>query len=244
MNPLNNDSLNQAVAAIRTDLMTLGDLDVQRRTSHFFKEEILSYGVKTADVRRIAAQTWPLLKKYSRMDIYDACEELLRSGYTEEAAIVACWLPRMVDRFEPADLTIFRRWIDLFIDNWAKCDSLCNHTIGDFILKYPAMIGELAEWAHSPNRWLRRAAVVSLIIPARRGFFLSRILILTESLLADPDDMVRKGCGWLLKEASRQHQNAVLDFVLCHRATMSRTTLRYAIEKMPPAMRQSAMRRD
>ena len=71
--------------------------------------------------------------------------------------------------------------------------------------------------------------------------FLTDIFEITDSLLLDGDDMVQKGYGWLLKEASRQHQVEVFDYVLRNKAVMPRTSLRYAIEKMPQEMRKKAM---
>jgi 3-methyladenine DNA glycosylase AlkD len=55
--------------------------------------------------------------------------------------------------------------------------------------------------------------------------------------------MVQKGYGWLLKEASKAHQQQVFDYVMKWKAKMPRTALRYAIEKMPVEMRRQAMSR-
>ena len=57
------------------------------------------------------------------------------------------------------------------------------------------------------------------------------------------DDMVQKGYGWMLKEASKPWQREVFDFVIRNKAVMPRTALRYAIEKMPPDLRAKAMER-
>jgi 3-methyladenine DNA glycosylase AlkD len=53
--------------------------------------------------------------------------------------------------------------------------------------------------------------------------------------------MVQKGYGWMLKAASEAHQMEVFDFVMNNRKIMPRTSLRYAIEKMPPDLRLKAM---
>ena len=88
---------------------------------------------------------------------------------------------------------------------------------------------------------MRRAAAVSLIVPARQGKFLQDIFELADVLLLDEDDLVQKGYGWLLKAASQAHQREVFDYVLAHKTTMPRTALRYAIEKMPKALKSAAM---
>ena len=55
--------------------------------------------------------------------------------------------------------------------------------------------------------------------------------------------MVQKGYGWMLKVASQKHQKKVYEYVLSKRAIMPRTSLRYAIEKMPKEMKKEAMKK-
>ena len=52
---------------------------------------------------------------------------------------------------------------------------------------------------------------------------------------------MQKGYGWMLKVASQAHQAKVFHYVMKNKAVMPRTALRYAIEKMPPELRQKAM---
>ena len=90
---------------------------------------------------------------------------------------------------------------------------------------------------------MKRASAVSLIVPAKRGLFLSDAFEICDALLLDGDDMVQKGYGWLLKEESRMHQKEVFDYVVAHRAVMPRTALRYAIELMPKELKIEAMKK-
>jgi 3-methyladenine DNA glycosylase AlkD len=62
-------------------------------------------------------------------------------------------------------------------------------------------------------------------------------------LFHDTDDLVQKGYGWMLKEASRRHPEEVFRYVMKHREDMPRTALRYAIEKMPGDWKRQAMER-
>jgi 3-methyladenine DNA glycosylase AlkD len=127
------------------------------------------------------------------------------------------------------------------VSNWAACDTLCNHTIGSFLEMYPDYVSNLKIWATSPNRWVRRASAVSLIIPAKEEKFLQDIFQIADILLLDKDDMVQKGYGWMLKVASQAHQQEVYKYVLARKTTMPRMALRYAIEKMPKEFRDKAM---
>lgn len=140
------------------------------------------------------------------------------------------------------DFRTFENWINSYVNNWASCDTFCNHTMGAFIEKYPQYLENLKEWARSENKWMRRAAAVSLIIPARNGRFLNDVFGI---LLNDREDLVQKGYGWLLKVASARYEQEVFRYVMNNKKTMPRTALRFAIEKMPRELRALAMdRRD
>jgi 3-methyladenine DNA glycosylase AlkD len=88
---------------------------------------------------------------------------------------------------------------------------------------------------------MRRASAVSLIIPAKKGLFLKDIFEISDILLLDKDDLVQKGYGWMLKAASQAHDKQVFEYVMKNKKTMPRTALRYAIEKMPKALKEKAM---
>jgi 3-methyladenine DNA glycosylase AlkD len=113
--------------------------------------------------------------------------------------------------------------------------------MGEFIEQYPQYITELKKRTSSSNRRVKRAAAVSLIIPAKKGKFLTDIFQIADSLLLDPDDMVQKGYGRMLKVASQAHEQEVFAYVMKHKAIMPRTALRYAIEKMPKALKTQVM---
>jgi 3-methyladenine DNA glycosylase AlkD len=106
---------------------------------------------------------------------------------------------------------------------------------------YPEYISRLKKWAQSQNRWVKRASAVSLIIQARKGKFLNDIFEIADILLSDRDDIVQKGYGWMLKAASEAHQKEVFNYVMSKKTTMPRTSLRYAIEKMPAELKALAM---
>ena len=59
----------------------------------------------------------------------------------------------------------------------------------------------------------------------------------------DTDDLVQKGYGWMLKEASKKHQTQVFNYIMKNKAKMPRTALRYAIEKMPVELKKQAMKK-
>lgn len=235
--------MNPILAQIRADLAANADEQTKQSTKHFFKESIRVYGIKTFTVAKIAKKYLPQTKALSKAELFDLCEELFRSDYMEEAGVVAEWLPHYIDNLQASDIHTFKRWIEAYINNWAKCDTFCNHTVGDLIEKCPEVVPEVKSWAKSSNRWLKRASAVSFIVPAKRGMFLADAFDICDVLLLDGDDLVQKGYGWLLKEESRVHQKEVFDYVVKNRKVMPRTALRYAIELMPKEFKAEAMKK-
>ena len=231
------------LAAVRQELMQSIDEKTRESSKRFFKEEVKFHGVKSAMVKKIATKYFREIRDQDKREIFSMCEDLLKAEYGEEAFIAFEWAYALRKAYKPDDFLIFERWVDLYVDNWAKCDTLCNHTLGTFVEIYPEFIENLEAWARSENRWLRRASAVTLILPARKGLFLKEVFEISDLLLEDRDDMVQKGYGWMLKEASKKHQAEIFDYVMSKKAKMPRTALRYAIEKMPVEMRRQAMER-
>jgi len=234
---------NHILVQLRADLRANADEKSIANYQRYFKETVKFYGLSMSAANKIAVKYWKEIKTLSKPEIFALCEDLFKSDYSEEAAVASDWAPRLTDQFEPADLALFKRWIDSYLNDWAKVDGFCNHTVGNFAQKYPESVTEIVSWASSSNRWLKRASAVSLIIPAKKGLFLNEIFTISDRLLTDKDDMVQKGYGWMLKEASNLHRDDVYHYVLKHRHDMPRTALRYAIEKMPPDLKSEAMKR-
>jgi 3-methyladenine DNA glycosylase AlkD len=229
------------ITKIRQTLIENADEKTRQQSEHFFKEEITVYGVKSATVQKIAKDIFAEIKDKTKAEIFAVCEKLWQSGYMEESFVACVWSEKLGKKMEPADFEILERWIKNHVSNWASCDTLCNHTVGDFVMMYPEYLSKLKEFAHAENRWVKRAAAVSLIVPARKGLFLTDIFEIADILLLDSDDLVQKGYGWMLKAASQAHQQAVFEYVMSKKAVMPRTALRYAIEKMPEELKKQAM---
>ena len=233
--------MSTIIENIRKELINNADEKTRISGERYFKEPVKLHGLKSAVTERIGKEYFVQIKGKPKEEIFGLCEELWQSGFLEEAGI-ACNLSYYIrKKYEPDDLSIFEKWVDNYVTNWAACDTLCNHSIGTLIEMYPEKIEELKKWAKSTGRWMKRASAVSLIVPARKGLFLEDIFEIADILLTDRDDMVQKGYGWMLKASSQAHQKEVFDYVIRNKAVMPRTSLRYAIEKMPEELKALAM---
>lgn len=226
---------------IRQRLRKQADPKIKEGQTRYFKEQVKFYGLTMPATEKIAKEFFPKIKNLEKKEIFSLCEEFLKSGFMEEAMISANWTYWINKRFEEKDFKTFENWIEKYIDNWAECDTLCNHAVAAYIEKFPKYVNRLKSWAKSKNMWMRRASAVTLIVPAAKGMFLKDIFQLADILLLDKEDLVQKGYGWMLKSASRMHQKEIFDYVMKNKKVMPRTALRYAIEKMPKELKAKAM---
>jgi 3-methyladenine DNA glycosylase AlkD len=235
--------MSDIVKRVRQELQQNADAKTKESANRFFKEEVKFYGVKTATVMRIAKKYFKEIKPLDKYTIFGVCEELQKSGYNEEAFVAYEWLQSLEDKYGPEDFFVFEKWLNTYVSNWAECDTLCNHTIGSLVEKNPNYLENLKQWTQSTNRWVKRGAAVTLVLPARKGMFLDTVFEIADKLLLDSDDLIQKGYGWMLKEASKQHQTEVFNYIIQNKNVMPRTALRYAIEKMPEKLRKEAMKK-
>lgn len=66
-------------------------------------------------------------------------------------------------------------------------------------------------------------------------------LRLAERYLSTSEDLLHKATGWMLREVGKRSEPTMLAFLDAHAATMPRTALRYAIERLQPNQRQHYM---
>lgn len=163
---------------------------------------------------------------------------LLESPWHEERVLA---LLVLVGRFERGDLLTKRRIFDFYlsntrwINNWDLVDLSAYKIAGAWLLDRPRRV--LRRLARSGSLWERRIAIVSTYAFIRTGD-LHDTFALAESLLCDPEDLMHKACGWMLREAGKKDAAALEAFLERHVRRMPRTMLRYAIEKFPEARRR------
>lgn len=207
----------------------------------FFHGQVETYGVRAAQVQQLVqvvaqeVRGWPVAERDELMEM------LWQTGKLEPGA-VACHVYRRFWRSCGArELEMFEGWIDRHVRNWAHADGVASWLVAACIDNEPELGQRLVGWTQSGNRWKRRCAAVGLLQEARAGRQTEFVLEQAGRLLEDRDDMVEKGVGWLLKEAYPARPREVVSFLLKHGGEASRTTLRYAAEKMTRADRAKVL---
>ena len=207
----------------------------------FFKEEIKSHGWRTADLRRACRSFRKNLMAERGIDFLIRVADQLFSGRVLEEKIAAVFLLEDLDaEFGDAEFKLFESWLDR-ISSWADHDGLVHYLIAPMVVSRPVRIRKVSRWAKSPNRWRRRAASVALIRGARARMFFAEITKLSDSLLSDEDDMVRKGLGWLLRETAKYDASRAIPYLMKIRDRAPRLVLRTACETLPEKTRRKIL---
>jgi 3-methyladenine DNA glycosylase AlkD len=230
---------------IRRVLLDGGSAPHSAEVQWFFKEEVKSRGWYTAELRKVAFRfRRTLINEHGLEYLVQIADQLYRGEVLEEKAFAVMLLEKNTGDFTPKHFRLFESWLDR-ISSWADHDALVHYVIGPMIALDLKRSAQAYRWARSKNRWLRRAAAVSLIRGMRdartRKATFPHVKKITALLLSDTDDMVQKGLGWLLRESAKADAKLVLPLLCSLRAKTSRLVLRTACETLSPADRKRVL---
>lgn len=215
--------------------------------SRFFKTGPGQYGAGDVFIGVTVPQVRQVAYMYARMvSISDVCT-LLRSPIHEERL---CALEILVYLFEKGDQHDKKQWFDFYlnhtayVNNWDLVDTSAPYVVGEYVRVYNKDGAVLQKLAQSSSLWERRIAMVSTFAFIKAGhdqvcYDVARIL------LRDTHDLIHKAVGWMLREAGKRvSRDHLVSFLRHYSASMSRTTVRYAIEHFPPDQRREFLRRN
>jgi 3-methyladenine DNA glycosylase AlkD len=212
-----------------------------KRRAALLQREVQSHRWHTADLRRASQRLRrEILKQFGLSFLLDVADRLFAGAVNEEKTVAVFLLENMTGKFGDAEFKLLESWLPR-ISNWSDHDALVHYLIAPMIVAKPSRASKVFCWAKSPNRWLRRAACVALIQGARRKMFLSEVIPLSDGLLSDEDAMVRKGLGWLLREAVKADPERTLPYLMRIRKRAPRLVLRTACETLSPAVRKGIL---
>jgi 3-methyladenine DNA glycosylase AlkD len=228
-------------ADIRRVLKDGGSAPHAEGVEWFFKEEIKSRGWYTAEMRKAAVRFRRAILRERGLDfLVKVADRLFRGRVLEEKIFGVFLLEKLVHQLGDSEFRLLESWLPR-ISSWADHDGLVHYLIAPMIAAKPTRARSVFLWAKSSNRWHRRAACVALIQGTRRKMFFPEIVRLSNLLLADEDDMVQKGLGWLLRETAKHNAPQTVPYLLkiCPRAP--RLVLRTACETLPPTTRKKIL---
>ena len=215
---------------LKGDLLQLSNPEKAKNSSRYFQtgkgqygEGDVFLGIPVPEQRRIA-------KRYLNLPL-DDIQELLSSEIHEHRLTALLILVSKYGKADnPGKEEIFNFYLKNTenINNWDLVDLTAPKIVGDYLFNKDASI--LFKLAKSNNLWERRIAVLSTFKFIDNNNF-EDALSIAKLLLHDKHDLIHKAVGWMLREIGKRDQEIEEQFLSKHHMQMSRTMLRYAIEK-------------
>lgn len=228
-----------SIVAILSDLQSLANPDKAKIFARFFKtgpgqygEGDKFYGIMTQPLVKLTDRYW------QKLDFNDI-DQLLQNPYHECRTIAVSSLRR---EFQKTKDPKFKKQIFDFylahtsrLNNWDLVDISAPHIVGNYLLHQPRQI--LYQLAKSDLLWDRRISIIATYTFIRQGEFADTLEI-SKILMTDRHDLIHKAVGWMLREIGKKDLPTLIKFLDQFTPQLPRTTLRYAIEKLPEQKRQ------
>ena len=189
-----------------------------RRTAKAFRE------LSVAEAVRAAESPWHELRLCALLILLDKYQSK-KAGERERTAIFKHY----------AELARRGRG-----NNWDLVDLTAPGITGAYAFEHG--VNTLERFAASGRLWEERIAVLSMF-PFIRANEMAEPFRMVDRLLAHPHDLMHKACGWMLREIGKRDRAALTAYLIEHKNTMPRTSLRYAIEHYPEPERKAFLSR-
>ena len=210
--------------------------------ARFFKTGKGEYGEGDVFIGCTVPECRLVAKEFRALPLAEV-DELVTSRIHEERLV---GLIIMVGQFERSKDEAVRKKIFqhyrrrmAFVNNWDLVDGSAPYIVGAWLEGKPRDL--LDTLAKSKVLWYRRIAMVATFHFIRNGESEDAIRI-AGLLVNDGHDLIHKAVGWMLREVEKRASAEALEkFLERHAATMPRTMLRYAIERLTPAQKEKWM---
>lgn len=223
---------------ILNQLKKLGDPVSAAHSRKFFKTGKGKYaegdqflGIRVPVLRKCAAENLDLRLEETL--------ELLKSPL-HEARLLALliWTAQYPRSAGAGKKALYRAYLGHteYINNWDLVDCSAEHIVGAHL--FAGDRKPLYRLARSKSLWERRISVLSTFHFIKRGDSADTLAI-ARLLLRDPEALIHKAAGWMLREVGKRNPAAEKAFLARHYKKMPRTLLRYAIERFPERERQT-----
>ncbi len=206
----------------------------------FFKTRKGEYGEGDCFLGVSVPEQRLIAKKYASLSGSEV--EILLESVIHEHRLTALLI--LVARFGRSGEAKQKEIVDFYlahterVNNWDLVDATASQIVGEWLVHTGASLRILRHLACSPSLWERRIAMVATFAFIKRGRHKEcrEIAIL---LLRDPEDLLHKAVGWMLREmGKRSGEHILMDFLDEYAAVMPRTALRAAIERFPETRRK------
>lgn len=222
--------------ALLAELRGLADPVRAERARAYLKVDLDHLGVPVPEVRRVALRHLPA------GDVRGLVQDLWRHRLFEARLAAVELLRARTADLVPDDVALLEALLR-DAGTWALVDPLAADVVGGLAEEHD-LGGVLDRWSSDDDVWLRRSALLALLVPLKRGNGdWDRFARYADALLEDRDFWVRKAIGWVLRETGKQRPELVGEWLLPRASRASGVTVREAVKHLPEPLRQAVLAR-
>jgi 3-methyladenine DNA glycosylase AlkD len=221
-------------ADIEQRLREAGNPDRAVAERAYLKSGMEFAGVGLPGLRAIVRALLPRRPTMARGSLLAVVTELWARPLFECRLAASMLLGDHAEALIPADAALLERLIRQ-AGTWALVDELAPVVMGGLVERYPELTAVLDRWAADEDFWVRRAALLSLLRPLRRGEGdFDRFARYAGMMLTEREFFIRKAIGWVLRDTGRRRPGLVAAWLEPRIGQVSGVTLREAVKPLPP----------
>jgi 3-methyladenine DNA glycosylase AlkD len=208
----------------------------------YLKSDLDFLGVSMPAMRSVVKRFLAQRPATSRVELTALARALWSAPVFERRAVAVELLIARDDLLTTHDMRLAERLIR-GSKTWALVDPLAVAVAGGLVSRFPVEAATLDRWARDEDFWVRRAAILALLGPLRRGEGdFARFARYADGMLEETEFFIRKAIGWVLRETSKKRPDLVYDWLAPRAGRASGVTVREAVKYLSARQRDEVTR--
>ena len=218
-------------------LREAGTAERAEHEAGYLKSELAHYGTSVPDTRAAVKAALREAGEPTHDEVVALAEALWAAPVHERRLAAVELLVARVRLLGIADVPFLERLVRE-ARTWALIDPLTTGVVGPLVEGDPAWGEVLDRFAADDDFWVRRVALLALLVPLRKGGGdWERFCRYADAMLDETEFFVRKAIGWVLRDTAKRRPDLVFEWLLPRAHRASGVTLREALKPLSPAQR-------
>lgn len=202
----------------------------------YLKSSLEHYGTSLPAIRSAVLEVIGTCQ-LAHDDLIGLVEDLWAVPVHDRRAATVEVLASNVDLLRADDIVLLERLLRES-RTWALVDGLAASVVGRLVEREPALGATLDRWAADEDFWIRRSALLALLLALRRGDGdFDRFGRYADAMLEEKQFFIRKAIGWVLRDTGRKRPDLVFTWLLPRASRASGVTIREAVKPLSDEQR-------
>ena len=231
-------SARDLAADITEQLSTVGTPERAAAERRYLKSELAFLGATVWEVRRVIG-AFDRSLSLDRAGVVSLVQELWRPAVHERRMAAVDLLELYQPDLRVADMAVLERLLRSRAPG--RLSTRSPVVAGPLVERHPELGATLDRWAGDDDFWVRRAALLALLLPLRRGGGdFERFARYADAMLEEREFFIRKAIGWVLRDTSKKRPERSRTGLAPRADRASGVTMREAVKYLPDASARSS----